>query len=359
MKSVCLKREADGTYKPAYTELPPLQPHRGHVIVEVKACGLSPVDVKVLSSLHDGAETLPVGYEVAGVVKDVGQEVTSLQVGDSVIGLLSLASSCSGCAEECEMSELAVVPKPESVGFIVAAGSLQPALWAYTAVHYLGNVTAGNTVLICDGATANGTVAIQLAQLWGAKVIATASNHEEAEYLEKMKPPPACIINLSKTRSFVENCLAETGGLGADCIIDQGVDLFQSGERYSEIVLTALSHEVGTVTGERRRITKHDAISALAVGGKWITSMSQLQLDPPDSQFLSMKSASVSFVFEHAWMLSARQHGKYMHILEDLADKLNKDILKPMIHHTVSLLDACSELSTLSSHLTGKVVMKI
>jgi hypothetical protein len=82
------------------------------------------------------------------------------------------------------------VNKPENVNHITAAGAILPAVWAYTALHYQGHVTAGDTVLICDGATANGLITIQLAHLWGAKVLTTASNQDETDFLEKLEPPP-------------------------------------------------------------------------------------------------------------------------------------------------------------------------
>lgn len=48
---------------------------------------------------------------------------------------------------------LLLVNKPESVNHITAAGAILPGVWAYTALRYQGHITAGDTVLICDGAT--------------------------------------------------------------------------------------------------------------------------------------------------------------------------------------------------------------
>jgi hypothetical protein len=137
---------------------------------------------------------------------------------------------------------------------------------------------------------------------------------------------------MSKVKSLTETCLTETGGLGLDCVIDQGVEMLSSGERYSEIILSSLGHSSNGTLTKRRPITKHDIISSLGVGGRWITSTAQLQLDPPDSEFLFMKGATVSFLFEQIWMLSAAQQGKYLHIIQDIMDKLQKEELRYTQH---------------------------
>jgi NADPH:quinone reductase-like Zn-dependent oxidoreductase len=130
-----------------------LSARAGHVLLDVKACGLSPLNTKLLTAVSESKDILPVGFEVSGIVKEVGPEVISVCVGDAVTGILPLSSECSGCADECEISEFAIVNKPENVNHITAAGAILPAVWAYTALHYQGHVTAGDTVLICDGAT--------------------------------------------------------------------------------------------------------------------------------------------------------------------------------------------------------------
>ncbi|XP_062510893.1 quinone oxidoreductase-like protein 1 [Corticium candelabrum] len=360
MRTVRLNVSEDGTQSQlVYTDdAPVLSARAGHVLVDVKACGLSPLNHKALVAMNDSNSDLPVGFEISGIVKEIGPEVTSVQVGDAVTGILPLSSECSGCADECEISEFAVVNKPESVNHITAAGAILPGVWAYTALRYQGHITAGDTVLICDGATANGIIAIQLAQRWGAKVMATAANQVEADFLEKLEPSIAAVINMSKTKSLIETCLAETGGLGVDCVIDQGVEMVSSGERYSELVLSSLSHSGEGEVTKRRPITKHDIISILGFGGRWVTSTGQLQLDPPDSQFLFMKGAAVSFLFDNIWVLSGAQQGKYLHIIQDLMEKLQKEELRPTIHHTLMLPDVTSELERLSPHLIGKVVMR-
>ena len=60
--------------------------------------------------------------------------------------------------------------QPRMLSFEQAAGCIGDLVHAYTALHYQGRVCAGDTVLIMDGATAFGFIAVQLARQWGAKV---------------------------------------------------------------------------------------------------------------------------------------------------------------------------------------------
>ena len=63
-----------------------------------------------------------------------------------------------------------LVKKPSRVSHEEAAAAIGDAVRAYTALHYHTHVCAGDTVLIMDGATPSGSIAVQMAQLWGAKV---------------------------------------------------------------------------------------------------------------------------------------------------------------------------------------------
>ncbi|KAF2986740.1 hypothetical protein EK904_010819 [Melospiza melodia maxima] len=147
-----------------------------------------------------------------------------------------------------------------------------------------------------------GTIAIQLAQHRGAKVISTAHSLEDKQYLERLRPAGARVIDVSHGKIDVaESCLEETGGLGVDIVLDSGVRLY-SAEDEPASRCQLLPH-------------KHDIITLLGVGGRWITTERNLQLDPPDSHSLFLKGATVSFLNEEVWNLSNVQQGKYLDIL--------------------------------------------
>ena len=67
--------------------------------------------------------------------------------------------------------------------------------------------------------------------------------------------------------------------------------------------------------------TKHQLISCLAAHGCWITTQPDLQLDPPDSQLLFLKGASVHFLFVSVWLLSGDEQGTVLDMLTDIVKK--------------------------------------
>lgn len=354
-RAVVLKRDESGhricELRESF-ECPPLDEQS--IAVKIKACGLSLPDYKILEEFKlISKKEHPFGREISGVVTNVGSAVTRVSIGDEVAGLLPLDSASAGCATFCVMSQFDVVRKPEKIDHIDAAGCIGDVVRAYTALHYQARVCGGETVLIFNGASASGVMAIQLAHIWGVKVLATASSEEEVIYLESLQPSIANVIDLRKTKkSLVDICMDETGGLGVDCVIDNGV--VRQDDEVKE------QGDVSSLSSKNPLPSKHDVICCLAVAGRWITSLQDLQLDPPDSQMLYLKGASVSFLFEHSWVLSRGQQGRYLHILSDIMEKLSNSIIRPVIHHTVSLEDACDTMQNqLSQHKVGKVVVRM
>ncbi|XP_061483733.1 quinone oxidoreductase-like protein 1 isoform X3 [Rhineura floridana] len=253
-----------------------------YVKVQVKACALSRIDTKVLSEIKLEKEFLPVGREIAGVVLETGNKVSFFQPHDEVVGILPLDSEESGLCEVVLVHEHYLAHKPEKVSWLEAAGTIRDGVRAYTALHYLSYISPGKTVLVMDGASPFGTIAIQLAQHRGAKVISTIYSLEDKQYLERLTPSVARIIDESNGRyDLTESCLEETGGLGVDIVLDAGVRLYtKENEATSQ---SLLPH-------------KHDIITLLSVGGHWVTMEENLQLDPPDSRSLFLKGATVSFL---------------------------------------------------------------
>ncbi|XP_058886535.1 quinone oxidoreductase-like protein 1 [Acipenser ruthenus] len=85
---------------------------------------------------------------------------------------------------------------------------------------------------------------------------------------------------------------------------------------------------------------KHDIITLLAVGGHWVTTEENLQLDPPDSRSLFLKGATVSFLNDEVWNMSSAHQGKYLHIMKDVIEKLSSGIFRPQLDNPVPLYEA-------------------
>ncbi|XP_023142546.2 quinone oxidoreductase-like protein 1 isoform X1 [Amphiprion ocellaris] len=320
------------------------------VRVQVKACGLSPLDLKLLSDVGIQRDLIPVGREVAGVVLQVGPKVTFFQPEDEVVGILPLDSTCSGLCDVVDIDEHYLVQKPEKLSSVCVAAALRDGLSAYTALHTHARIAAGHTLLVMDGGSSFGLMCIQLACYHGVKVLTTSHSPQQHTFLEQVRPSVgvqeplvARVIPVYNNSSdLLPVVLEETGGLGVDIVIDSGVCLQEEEEEEKKF----LPH-------------KHDIISVLGVGGHWVTSHQDLQLDPPDCRLLHLKSASVSFLNPEVWTASSAQQGRYLHILKDIVEKMSTGVLRPQPEEAVPLYEATVVMETVQRHPKKKAVIQL
>ncbi|WP_214401123.1 NADPH:quinone reductase [Pseudonocardia lacus] len=165
-------------------------PGPDEVRVRVAVSGVNPTDWKARSGggrRGAFAEVVP-NQDGAGVVDEVGRDVTHLAVGDRVWLYLTQHEQAGGTAQEQVVLPAArAVPLPDGVDFAVGASLGVPALTAHRALTVHGDgptrlspgTLAGRTVLVAGGAGAVGHAAIQLARWAGATVIATVSSAEK------------------------------------------------------------------------------------------------------------------------------------------------------------------------------------
>ncbi|XP_044070428.1 quinone oxidoreductase-like protein 1 isoform X2 [Siniperca chuatsi] len=312
------------------------------VRVQVKACGLSPLDLELLGDVGVQRDFIPVGREVAGVVLQVGDNVSFFQPEDEVVGILPLDSPCSGLCDVIDIDEHYLVQKPEKLSSVCVAGALRDGLCAYTALHTHARMAAGHTLLVMDGASSFGLMCIQLACYHGVKVLTTSHSPQKHTFLEQLRPSVAKVIPVyNESSDLLPVVLEETGGLGVDIVIDSGVRLQE--EKESE-EMKLLPH-------------KHDIISVLGVGGHWVTSHKDLQLDPPDCRLLYLKSASVTFLNHEVWTASSAQQGRYLHILKDIVEKMSAGVLRPQPEEPVPLYEATVAMETVQRHQKKKAVV--
>ncbi|XP_041258108.1 quinone oxidoreductase-like protein 1 isoform X2 [Onychostruthus taczanowskii] len=273
---------------------------RAHdVKVQVRACALSWLDTKLLSEIQLKKELVPVGREISGVVLEVGSKVTFFQPDDEVVGILPLDSEESGVCE------------------VILVHEHYLAIWYHC--NSAGPTQRGQSHLHCPqpgGQAVPGEAQTcwgSLAAFGGASCCCPAL--------------AARVMDVSHGKIDVaESCLEETGGLGVDVVLDAGVRLY-SAEDEAASKCQLLPH-------------KHDIITLLGVGGRWITTERNLQLDPPDSHSLFLKGATVSFLNDEVWNLSSVQQGKYLAILEDIMEKLSNGIFRPQLDEPIPLYEA-------------------
>ncbi|HEX4721601.1 MAG TPA: NADP-dependent oxidoreductase [Pseudonocardiaceae bacterium] len=161
-------------------DVPRPAPGPGQVLVRVRAAGINPVEIKI----RDGdlrnrwPSTFPSGQgsDFAGTVVELGDGVTTTEVGDSVIGFVHTRSSH---AEFVVAEAENIVPKPDNVTWETVGGLYVVGTSAYAAVRAVG-LTPSDTVVVSAAAGGVGSLAVQLAKHAGATVIGIAgpANHE-------------------------------------------------------------------------------------------------------------------------------------------------------------------------------------
>jgi len=158
------------------TELPRPSPGPAEVLVRVRASGVNPTDWKHRAGgrfLGDPPFTL--GWDVSGVVEEVGLGVAVLEPGDEVMGMLPYPGQGGGYAEYVVASSRTFVRRPEGLGPVSAAALPLVSLTAWQALVDVAGLTSGQRVLIHAAAGGVGHVAVQIAAHRGAYVVGTAS----------------------------------------------------------------------------------------------------------------------------------------------------------------------------------------
>ena len=185
----------------------------GQVIIKVDSSGVNYADIMRRQGNYPGPD-LPstLGLEAAGTITEVGDGVAGLSVGQKVMGM-----GPQGNAEYVSINANFVFPYPESVDPVHAGGMPIVFLTAYHLLKTRGQVQPGDTVLIQAGASGVGTVAIQLAKAWGARVITTASSPEKLDLARSLGADET--INYV-AQDFEEEVRRLTDGNGVELILE-------------------------------------------------------------------------------------------------------------------------------------------
>ncbi|MFZ3034004.1 MAG: NADPH:quinone oxidoreductase family protein [Parvibaculum sp.] len=205
-------------------ELSPPAPNE--VRLALKACSINFPDILMVQGKYQFKPALPFapGMEGAGVVAEVGSDVTTLKSGDRVVAGLRIG----GFAEEVNVPAEACRPIPGNMDFVKAAAYPAAYLTAYVALVIRGNLKAGETLLVHGSTGGVGMAAVDVGKLLGATVIATSASDEK---LEVVKARGADHV-LNVTEGFREKVKELTGGKGADVIYDPvGGDVFDESVR--------------------------------------------------------------------------------------------------------------------------------
>jgi len=148
----------------------------GEIVVRIHAAGVNPTDWKHRAGLPWMSEPVPVlGWDVAGVVEQVGSGVTLYEPGDEVFGMLPYPRGAGAYAEYAKAPTRSFARKPANLDHVRAAALPLAALTAHQALVDTADVQPGQRVLVHAAAGGVGHLAVQIAKARGAHVIGTAS----------------------------------------------------------------------------------------------------------------------------------------------------------------------------------------
>lgn len=211
-------------------DIPDLIPANDEVIITVKACGLNFPDTLIVQGKYQFKPEFPFspGGEISGVVKEIGEDVISLKVGDKVM----YGSVFGGFAEQVKAKANEVFNMPPTMDFTTAASSMLTYGTSYHALVNRANLQSSETILVLGAAGGVGTAAIQIAKALGATVIAAASTVEKLEFCKDN----GADFTLNYTTEDLKNRVKElTNGKGVDVIYDP------VGDKYSESALRSIA----------------------------------------------------------------------------------------------------------------------
>jgi putative PIG3 family NAD(P)H quinone oxidoreductase len=198
-----------------WQDVPDISPGEGEVLIKVSAAGVNRADLLQAAGKYPpppgASETL--GLEVSGTIAAVGGGVTQWSVGQPACALLA----GGGYAEFVAVPAGQVMPIPDSVTLQNAAGLPEVSCTVWSNLVMTAHLTAGQFVLIHGGASGVGTHAIQVARALDSRVAITAGSKNKLDLCAELG---AEITINYREEDFVERVRGESGGAGADVILD-------------------------------------------------------------------------------------------------------------------------------------------
>src|SRR5436190_2289751 len=304
-------------------ELPSPRAGAGEVVVTVKAASVNFPDVLIIQNKYQFKPPLPFspGSELAGVVKEVGDGVTTVRPGDRVLAFTTYGAF----AEEVKTEAARLLPLPAGMDFVAGAAFLLTYGTSEHALRDRGTLKSGETLLVLGAAGGVGLAAIEIGKALGARVIACASSEEK---LAVCREHGADIGINYATDDLRERIKAVTEGRGVDVVYDA------VGGPYSEPAFRSLAWRgrllvVGFAAGEIPKLPLNLAL---------------------------LKGASVVGVF---WGDFARREPKlFAESVKQLARWYGEGKLRPHISQTLPLERAAEAIKLLASRQAkGKIVL--
>ena len=308
-----------------WTEVPDPVPAPGEVLVKVAASAVNRADVMQRQGHYPpppGASPYP-GLECAGTIAALGDGVTGWQLGEPACALLA----GGGYAELVAVPAGQLLPVPKSTTLAEAAALPETVCTVYSNVFAGARLARGETLLVHGGGSGIGTTAIQLAKQAGAIVAVTAGSQQK---LDACRALGADILINYREDDFAEQLLAETGGHGADVILD----IIGAGYLAKNLAALAPDGRIANIGLQQGRRAELDFSALMAKRG---TIMSTTLRARPAAQ----KAAIVAEVIASVWPL------------------VDAGAVRPVIDRELPMSQAAAahRIADASGH-TGKIVLR-
>ena len=301
-------------------------PGEDEMLVRVRAAGMNRMDVLQRQGNYplppDASDVL--GVELAGVVENLGSDVSRFKRGDRVMALVS----SGGYADWAVVPEATALPVPQGMSFEQAGAFPETYFTVWSNVFERAGLKKGETLLVHGGTSGIGTTALMLAKAIGAHVIVTAGSPEKCAACLKLGADGA--INYRK-QDFVAVSKEMTEGRGPDVILDmvggdymaRNLEAIASDGRIAQIASQQAQAGINLGLLRRKRVTlsgsslrpqplKLKAKIAAAVEANVLPLLSKGQAKPLiDSTFPFEKVADA-----HARMDGGHHVGKIVLVME-------------------------------------------
>jgi NADPH:quinone reductase len=211
-------------------DVPSPEPGPGEVVVAVRAASVNFPDVLIIQNKYQVKPPLPFspGSEVAGIVKAVAGDVTTVKPGDRVMAFTTFGAF----AEEVKTDTRHLLPLPAGMDFTTAAAFGLTYATSDHALRDRGQLAAGETLLVLGAAGGVGLAAIEIGKALGARVIACASTDDKLAVCRAHGADDT--INYA-SEDLRERVKALTGARGADVVYDP------VGGQYTEPALRSIA----------------------------------------------------------------------------------------------------------------------
>jgi NADPH2:quinone reductase len=327
MKAQVIKKFGDpSVFELADVEKPEVRP--GHVLIEVKATSVNPIDTKVRGGdVPAVAPEFPAVLhgDVAGVVAEVGEGVTDFKAGDEVYGCAGGFKGTGGALAEYMLADAQLLaPKPKNISMAEAAALPLVTITAWESLFNRAHVQKGQTILVHAAAGGVGHVAIQLAKLADAKVFTTASSEEKLSVGKRLGADVAINYREQSVEEYVKE---HTDGRGFDIVFDT-----VGGENLDRSLQAAAPY--GTVLAIAARST-HD-------------------LSP-----LHAKALSLHITFMLLKIINKDQRKDHGQILREVTKLVEEGKLQPLVDPHSFTFDEVAEAHALLelNQAVGKIVL--